>query len=206
MHSPKVLGDIGHVVSAGTIRISVGADIVTLDTDSMNRYGPSHLPAPLFIGGETLDVSTNGAAVPAFSRILTAPNVLTLTSPALPGGATPLQVSRSKDLEVAVSGGGAGTLDIQIEFASNDGSNDSEYLLCSFAAGGTAVVPSTALSIIPAGAARLNLFSCAESSFAIGPYEVSINVSNVVMSPGMLFQGCPTIGGTVAGYPLSVVP
>jgi hypothetical protein len=115
-------------VSAGTLTVTGGtAPIVIAPTSTAGYVSYSYLgvtgagdAGPSFAAGDTLTVSANGAAAPAFSATVTVPGTIQVTEPppppqTLPDGA-PLgipmlaaPIARTTDLPLAWTGGSSGT-------------------------------------------------------------------------------------------------
>lgn len=68
-------------VSAGTVTIMDGVNVISMTPDAMNRYSASQ-QGLVFAGGASLAFAATGAAVPAFAQALTFPTAITVSAPA----------------------------------------------------------------------------------------------------------------------------
>ncbi len=163
----------GGQVGAGTLTFTGLADAgaVVITQAANGRYLRQIVsPASLFVAGSALQVSSSGGAVPAFTASVTAPVSATLTTPACPLSNCGM-ISKATGLPVAWTGGGTGSIAVQVLTAASQVS-------CVFpAASGSATVPSAALAGIPPGSASLIFGSIASTTVQAGPFPIAVSAS-----------------------------
>ena len=143
--------------SAGKLTISGGAKSVPLLPEADGTYTTVNGQGALFAGGETLTITAQGAAVPAFVLSLVAPSKLTLASPALPAAAGALKVTRSAGLSASWTGSSAGVVVVYLDAA---GGSSAHAATCSFpASAGAGVVPAAALADFPAVSGTFSIYA-----------------------------------------------
>jgi hypothetical protein len=134
--------------SAGTVVAKGTLQPIVLTPDQDASYSQFSSVTPLWSGGETLTVTADGAEVPRFSVVLTAPSLLVVTMPALGGGQPTPVVDRSRDLQLAWSGSGVGSLYVVFaNLLAGDPSVDCSYP----ASAGRGVVPAAVLEMLSPG-------------------------------------------------------
>jgi hypothetical protein len=101
-----LVGATGTQVSAGTITVTRGADVITLTPGSNNLYGHSD-QGFIYQSGDALAIAATGDAVPAFSGDVTFPDAVTVTDP------TGLPANLKAGFSVAWTGDGTVRVDIQ---------------------------------------------------------------------------------------------
>ncbi len=163
-------------VGAGVITVSAGATSFTLTpqvTASGTTYQPMLAPQPLWHDAESVVVSAAGGDVPAFATTLTAPTAVTLTMGAGSGGG-PMLLPRQDDLVVEWSGGGFGTVDVEL-LGSGAAAVD---VHCRFAPSArSGVVPAALLAMLPATAnGALVVSSNNEQLLAAGGWSVDVRL------------------------------
>lgn len=155
--------------SAGLITISGGAETMTLAPAMDKTYAQQTASERLFMGGETLTYSAQGADIPAFTKTLTAPARATITSPAKPS--TSLAVSRTQDLTVTWTGGAGGKVQVALI-----GATIASTLLCRFeASAGTGTIPAAALAMLPAGNGGFAMASIADTEQDTGDWAIDVS-------------------------------
>jgi hypothetical protein len=150
-------GQAGYMlVSAGTVTVTGGATTpVTLAIQQGSYYIATGTTA-LFNGGETLVFATSGATAPASTTTLVAPTPPTLTTP---GPLTSYTLSRAADYPFVWTGVGPGTLEVVLQINPGSLTPGTKYggVRCSFRlVDGSGMIPSAALSLLPAGNGQLN--------------------------------------------------
>jgi hypothetical protein len=166
-------------VGAGAITISGGRVPVMLTPSSASgavSYASYSDPQPLWTGGETLMVAAAGDLVPAFTASAIAPGAVTITAPA--PSATTMMLSRTSDLAVAWTGGGAGPVRVELDFPLPMLGVADERIDCAFDEGaGSGSVPSTALATLPSGAqGSLRFGAGVPQTIMAGPYAITIAI------------------------------
>ena len=142
--------------SAGKITISGGTKSAVLLPEADGTYTTVNGQGALFAGGETLTITAQGAAVPAFVLSLVAPSKLTLSAPALPASG-PLKVTRSAGITASWTGTSAGVVVVYLDAA---GGASAYAATCSFpASSGSGVVPAAALADFPAVAGTYSIYA-----------------------------------------------
>jgi len=129
--------------SAGTITVTGGQRVVVLEPASDGRYSSfSMVGTPLWLGGETVRVSAEGAEVPAFTTTLTAPSGVIVFQPAISGAE--ILLPRDADFGL-VWGGGLAGFNVTLRILT-----PRVALTCSYPAdSGQALVPILALRNLP---------------------------------------------------------
>lgn len=154
--------------SAGAITISGASQPITLMPSVDKTYQTMNAPKPLFTGGELVTFAAAGADVPAFSKSLTMPSQIMITSPTKPSSS--MIINRAQDFTVLWSGGGTGILEIGLVTTSSE-----EAVFCRFdASASTGTIPSTALQLLPAGAGTFSMTSIAEAKHVVGDWLVDV--------------------------------
>ncbi len=161
----------GGQVGAGTLTFTGLADAgAVVITQAANGSYLRQIQSQLFVAGSALQVSSSGGAVPAFTASVTAPVSATLTTPACPLSNCGM-ISKATGLPVAWTGGGTGSISVQVLTAASQVS-------CVFpAASGSATVPSAALAGIPPGSASLFFGSIASTTVQAGPFPIAVSAS-----------------------------
>lgn len=161
----------GGQVGAGTLTFTGLADggVVVIAPAANGSY-LRQIQSQLFVAGSVLQVSSSGGAVPAFTASVSAPVSATLTTPACPLSNCGM-ISKAAGLPVAWTGGGTGSISVQVLTATNQVS-------CSFpAASASATVPAAALAGIPPGSASLFFGSTASTTVQAGPFPIAVSAS-----------------------------
>lgn len=161
--------------SAGTITVSGGSVPVSLMPNQNDEYPILYDDMnDLFSGGETIEVTATGAAVPAFTATALAPAPIDLISPAQPPNDGPLLVDRTKDLVFTWKGGGAGS--VGAIFADEAG----DVVTCTFpSAAGTGTVPKAALAALsPSSKGAFGISPGSIQTVTAGDFEIDIGVTS----------------------------
>jgi len=144
--APDALASAGTLGFAGGL-IPPGTQLVPRPSD--NTYFTQFLNGPLFAPGDSITVSASGAALPAFSRKVIAPEKVALTAPDCThlGSPTCGKFDQTQDLPVAWTGG-SGTVDVMLSVSG--GTIGSATMHCRLpAADGHGVIPVAALAALP---------------------------------------------------------
>ena len=99
--------------TAGDITIAAGQTI-TLSADATGNYAAKTGQVELFAPGAMVQIDAKGDTVPAFSKALTSPAVVTLTAPTWPAAGQSLALDHTKELALAWSGGGTGDVGVTL--------------------------------------------------------------------------------------------
>ncbi len=185
----------GTFESAGKITITGGAipsGGIVLTPGANGAYAVDSAATKLWSGGETMQVSSVGAIVPAFTQTVAAPNQATVTAPAI-SQAQPTLVNRAQPFVVTWTGGGAG--DVVVVLNDTNASGAGTSLLCSFAASASSgTVPAAALSGLQPGSGKISVQAWDRVTFAQGDWSLSlVAVSPCVNMSGMQASGTTTI-------------
>jgi hypothetical protein len=188
--SPYV-GGASTYVSAGTITVVGGTPTTTytLDPSAMNTYtyGPTDSDA-VFNDGDTITVAGTGAAVPAFSQVLTIPTIPKITTPAATA-----TVPRASDLTVTWTGGNRLAV---TEFELYQMSA-TEVLTCSvtdIANSGTTTLPSSLLEMMTPGEFSMIGFGIATTTATVGEFPTTFAVGGDLLDvAGGLYVGNLTL-------------
>jgi hypothetical protein len=164
-------------VTAGTIRIAGTTPPITL-TPTAAGYTPVATAAPLFTGGEQLQVSFDDGTTTS----ITAPSQPRLTSIT---PSDPVVLDRSHDVAMTWDGAGAG----DIVFSFTEGIDEIDSLSCSFpAADGAASLPTAALEML---GATPTLYVAAQS-------RTSVQLGAIQLAVAGAFEGVLTDGSYAA--------
>jgi hypothetical protein len=159
-------------VSAGTLTIaggSLGTGVAVTPESGDEEYSYSSTTNTL-VPGQTFTVSASGGTVPAFGpQSVTAPALVTLTSPAAVSGN--YTIATAMELGVAWTGWQAGAQMI-LEGASNSGS----YFLCTWDASlGEGTVPQAVLAgLAGQSSGYLAYGQYTSTAFTSGSYSISL--------------------------------
>jgi hypothetical protein len=127
--------------------------------------------------GQVITLLASGFEAPGFNADVTAPGVLTLTSPA-PSGS--FSVDSKADLPLTFTGSGSGSLEVVVESTKKDNPAARTTISCSFPAGAAgAKIPSAVLAKLPvADAASYNTtFRVASVATAPVPFLQSYDIT-----------------------------
>ena len=140
-------------VSAGAILVNGGKQPLTLTTKQPDYYSVQN-PFRLWDGGEELHVVVAGDVAPAFSLSVIAPAYLLVDAPVWPASGTALTVPRATDLKFHWTGGGAGTIQVNMRFAAGTAWTDA---ICVYPAQSAfAKVSAKVLGMLPASTTTTN--------------------------------------------------
>ncbi len=167
--------------NAGIITVTGGAPGTSTLTPSGDTYAPVMMNTLYWTAPLTLSVTAAGGDVPAFSTSVSAPSLITVTSPAPPNQdmlGPPMSILKSSDLALAWTGGSAGS-DVEFTLTSLPG----DYLVrCKYAAAnGAGTVPSAILTeAFDAGATtmRLGATSIGSSNIMAGDFKIGFLAIN----------------------------
>jgi hypothetical protein len=155
--------------SAGTIFIEGLTLPVTLEDAGDEAYEAFFEHKRLFSGGESVTIVSSGDEVPAFRASMPAPPQPTLVRPSISDSDAIVNASKSTDLELAWTGGGAGL--VRVSFQSSAGVFD-----CDFdARDGLAVVPRDALSRM-GRTALMSVTALGTTFVAAGDWGISLTL------------------------------
>lgn len=181
------------LVSAGDVAVAVGSMApIAFAAQPGNFYvAPGSNAQPLFSGGETLTFTTSGSVAPASTTTVQAPAPPTLTTPAQ---APPYTLSRASDFPFAWTGGGPGLFAVSVQ--TNPGSitpgTPFGSVRCSFAiSDGSGVIPSAALSVLPAGSAMVSFGVSNQAVNVLGDWALTATAVTYPKTPA----GQPIGGG-----------
>jgi hypothetical protein len=179
--------------SGGDLTITGGTpDPIVLLASVDGSYSTYTGDGPMFAGGETLTVTSQGSTVPAFTLSVTAPSTPTITepTPSLVGGAYALDIDRGRDLAVRWSGETEGTVGVELV---TSGGHDT--MVCQFpAAGGAGTVPRQVLGLLPAGSAQLVVVALRSAMVTAGDYLVTLGAgTSAVTRDGGGYQAAATL-------------
>jgi hypothetical protein len=182
----------GTQVSAGTITVTGGSATKTLmPVAAMSKDGGAaegYLPlgnAGTISPGDTLTITASGATVPAFSASIAEPDIIAITEPEL-ADASSFTFSRSSDLAVAWTGGGAvGSLTVAIGQIVG---GTITTVACVFPeSAGSGVIPAAALGLLmpstalPGGAlggTSLTFTTSADQEVTAGDWTIAVSIQN----------------------------
>ncbi|MEO6951929.1 MAG: hypothetical protein ABI321_08955 [Polyangia bacterium] len=178
--------------SAGTLTVTGDKTYAVVPT-AMFDYSLDDTVAGWAPGG-TITVSAAGSTVPAFLTTVTAPAVVKIGAPTLStSGAAPV-FSRSSNLGLAWTGGTGAQLSMSLFNAAGTAS-----LTCTFDAGtGSASIPSSALSMLPASTGYSFYGStasdAANATVTVKDWTVSVSVyANAQSSAGEPYNETVTL-------------
>ncbi len=180
--------------TAGTVTVTSGAQMVTLEPGMDARYPLATQTMSLFGPGAALSVSATGDAdggVPAFSGMVTSASPATLTMPALTDGVA-LSVPTSGDFAVAWNAGGP-TGNVEVNFNGMNAAGSSVSVRCRFGVTTfTGTVPAAALTDFPAGTSGgFQFFTVSETALMPGDgWEVAF----ATRAPLATSSGAPSAG------------
>jgi len=176
-------------VSGGTVTITGAAEPITLTPSTTGHYDARVSPDPLFNGGETLTFTASGGDVPGFTKTIKAPSKPTITQPAKPASqVSPLVIDRSKDLMVAWTGGGNGTMDVSLAGAAD------RRVSCRFdTSTGHGKVPSAALSMLTAGMGGVSMAAFSEDEVIEGDWGINVGALYIAVWPDASMVSGPTM-------------
>lgn len=180
--------------NAGMLTLSGGAAPVTLVPNADDTYSAGVVTGPLFAGGTALTFEGTGATdggVPAFTGMVTSPNIATLTTPAIVD-ATPIIVSRTADTMLAWTPSGPAGM-VEATFSALDSTGGSVSVRCRFVATAfSGAVPFAAFNDFPAGMSGSYSFSVeAETELMLdGDWNVTLSAR----SPMPTAAGVPSSG------------
>ncbi len=158
----------GGQVSAGALTLTGLADGGLTLMPGTGGYQQVIMGA-VFVPGAQLGVSAAGATVPAFTAQVTAPTAVTVTAPVCPQSMCPA-ISKAAGLSVAWTGG-VGTVSVQV-LAGTD------QISCEYpAAAGSAMIPSSVISMLPNGQASLFFNTLNATTIQAGQFPVKVTAS-----------------------------
>jgi hypothetical protein len=170
-------------LSAGTISITGGSTPATLMPASDNTYSYSGIVS--FSPGANVLFAASGAEVPSWSTSVSFPSPITVTSPA--ANQSPA-IDHTKDFAIAWSGGGSSKVLATVEESVPDRLVE---ITCLFdAAGGSATIPSAALSDLEpsttlgsgSGEGDISVYSVGASEVSAGGFPVLAAAGSVAFS------------------------
>jgi len=159
------------------VRIVGGVRPVVLATGAGGEYEPFFGDAPLWRGGERLEVSAAGDAVPAFDATVRVPATAEVVAPRLPASGATLAIARAAPLTVRWVGGAGGAIVVELRARTAPGSAvaDNVAVRCVAAAdGGELVLPPWVVGALPAGRGQLVVWSQMETEVAAGAGAAAI--------------------------------
>ncbi len=157
---------------AGTVTIQTPTATTSLTAAMPSTSGST----PLFQPGETVEVSSTGAAVPAFAGSVVVPPAITLTSTSL-GGSTLLNTAEDLVLTWPATTG-----HVVVFLASGDTAH--RALSCTFdGAAGTGTMPSAALAAFPEKDASLVVYSIESTSLTAGDWPIHLTAQIQATDP-----------------------
>lgn len=160
--------------SAGNVMIDGGSVGVMLSPDAMNHYAKQESTTTnLHAGGDAITVTATGATIPAFTRTLTAPSYIDVTSPAQPADGDPLPIDRTKDLVFGWDGGGAGDLVVLLGDATTS-------MTCKLpTAPGTGAIPAAALAkLAPSSSGFFLMQAASRTDVVVDDWTVQVIVAS----------------------------
>jgi len=178
--------------SAGTIQITGGSKPVQL-LPSGTTYTAVTGQTAFWNGGEQLDVVGAGAEVPAFNLKVTAPGLISVTSPVWPSAGGKVPITRAQAFPVAWTGGGAGNVVVAI---SGTAGSLSTSVSCSFtASGGSGSVPASALALLPASptSAAISITASNATESVVSGWSLRVNAMTLGKSTSGVASAAATI-------------
>lgn len=167
------------VLSAGEIDVMGPSSTLIMTPDSKNAYSATS-GLPLGNVGDSLKISAAGAAIPAFTSMVSLPPVATLTSPVQPVAGGALVVDHTMPLTVIASSATDGKIVIVLSSAKTA----SSFVVLrgegqiSGGSGGI-TIPASALALLPAGAGgTIQLFMANDTTVMAGGTPVKITVAS----------------------------
>jgi hypothetical protein len=177
--------------NAGVVSITglLGGPITLTPSLPDEQYSTVVESTPLFAGGESVTFQAAGApgGVPAFTRTLAAPSVITETSPDLSSPAA--TISRASNLVVSWSGGGVGSVVASMRGVDFTAADWLVAVACTFpSSDGTGTVPAAALAPIPAGSGGFSLVATDAATVDAGAFVVAVDVSQTAYSASVAYE------------------
>lgn len=163
--------------SAGTLHISAGGTTITMSPEADGSYTAVTGQSRLWTAGQTLAVQADGDEVPAFTGSVAGVDAALVSAPAFPAAGTAMSISRSQSLTVSWSGQTAGNIFVILARSDTAGAvTHTVSATCTYPASvGSAVVPSTVLSAIPAGdSGSFAVYGGDRAELAAGDWSVVI--------------------------------
>jgi hypothetical protein len=178
--------------SAGTIQITGGNKPVQL-APSGTTYTAVTGQTAFWNGGEQLDVVGAGAEVPAFDLKVTAPGIITVTTPVWPAAGGKVPITRASAFPVAWTGAGAGNVVVAI---SGTAGSQSTSVSCKFtASGGSGSVPASALALLPASptSAAISITASNATESVVSGWSLQVNAMTLAKSSTGIASAAATI-------------
>ena len=141
------------VPDAGRVSIKAPGGVLAVTPDGTGRYASDAVQQALWAGGEPILYGAVGGSVPAFSGSVPAPSHEVLLTPPLVAQPT---LSRARDVTLTWQGNSTGVFSFDVWSYLPDGT--SSVVDCDFdPALGAATVPSSLLTMLPAGMAYVSV-------------------------------------------------
>jgi hypothetical protein len=161
------------------VHVRGGSLVATIDLlpDASQLYAPQQFAGGVFVEGDTLELSADGAQMPAFREQLTAPPPVAVTSPDL----AHLDLRRGQPIAVRWTAGGASSFNIIFTVIAAD-NRELAYGVCSTADDGEHDVPAAATAFFPAPSGTQTMVAQRSSSKLVsaGRYHVSVAAWSMV--------------------------
>ncbi len=174
--------------TAGDITIAAGQTI-TLSPDDKGAYGAKTGQVQLFAPGATIQIDAKGDTVPAFSKALTGPSVVTLTSPTWPAaGQPPLAFDHTKALALAWSGGSTGNVGVTL---STSVSGAVTVIACTFPANANQGSISAAAmgKLLVTDSASISMSASSTESFEQDGWKLQVSANSPVKAGSTFASG-----------------
>ena len=139
--------------------------------------------SPIFSPGDMLSVSATGGEVPAFGPwTIVGPGAVSVGAPAVPTDGSDVLIPTESDLDVAWSGGQAGST-MLFELTASFKNEGSSQILCQWpAAAGSGVIPAAALATLlgpsPQASGAMGWYEANEADFQAGSWRVQLWAEN----------------------------
>lgn len=183
---PKATGetDAGTVEDAGAPATPPNAGDITVEALSTltlsvdaasGLYAGKSGQTALFDTGGQIHISAIGADVPSFDDTFAAPPSITLTSPVVPTAPAKLTINGGAQLDLAWTGGAAGSVETLITAAD---ATSSTVVTCTFdASTGSATVPASIMAKLAKGDGAFLVSTQTVEALKAGDYDVSLKAS-----------------------------
>lgn len=188
--TPGGTGDAGSAKApnAGDIAVSASLDVTLTPDGTTGSYAAKTGQVKLFAPDEDIAIDAKGNDVPAFKTNLTAPSLVTITAPTWPTPGQPLQIDRSKPLDLKWSDGKNGNVVVSVTSSS---ASKVGMVSCTFkAADGAGTIPSAALGKLDAaGSATIAINGSSTDSVKAGDYTVNVSATSPAKAGTSLASG-----------------
>jgi len=165
-------------LSAGEIDVAGPSSTLIMSPDSKNVYAATS-GLPLGNAGDKLTVSAAGAAIPMFTAMVALPPIATLTSPVQPVAGGALVVDHTMPLTIIASAPADGKIVVVLTSAKSA----SSFIVLRgegqiTGGSGGLTIPSSALSLLPAGAGgTIQMFMASDVDASAGGTPIKIEAA-----------------------------